>query len=57
MNLFEIIRNYSLSLIIFSNSFSIVFSRIIEWKDLENLYDALLGLGMTMVMDVLKWDG
>ena len=54
MNLFEIIRNYSLSLIIFLNSFSIVFSRMMRWKDLGESYNVLLDLGMTMVIDVLK---
>jgi len=30
---------------------------MIGWKDLGESYNALLGLGMTMVVDVLKWDG
>jgi len=56
MKLFEIIRNYILSLIIFSNSFPVVFDRTIEQKDLGELYNALLGLEMIIVMDVLKWN-
>jgi len=57
MNLFEIIRNCSLSPIIFLNGFSVVFSRTIGWKDLGESYDTLLGLGMIIVVNVLKWDG
>ena len=57
INLFKIIRNCSLSPIIFLNSFSVVFSRTIGWKDLGESYDTLLGLGMTIFVNVLKWDG
>ena len=57
MKSFEIIRNCILSLIIFSKSFPIVFNRTMGWKDLGESYDALLGLGMIMVMNVLKWNG
>jgi len=57
MKLFEIIRNCILSLIIFSRSFPIVFNKMIGQKDLGELYDTLLGLEMTTVIDVLKWDG
>jgi len=56
MKLFEIVMNYILSPIIFSKSFPIVFNRTIGQKNLGESYNALLGLGMMMVMDVLKWD-
>ena len=38
-------------------SFSKVLKRIIGLKDLGKLYDFLLGFGMMMDMDILKWDG
>jgi len=56
MKSFEIIRNYILFLIIFLKSFPIMFNRTIGQKDLGEPYDALLGLGIMIVMDVLKWD-
>ena len=34
-----------------------MFNRTMGWKDLGESYDALLGLGMIMVMNVLKWNG
>jgi len=57
MKLLEIVRNCSYSPIIFSESFSIVFKRTIEQKDLGELYIALLDLGIITVIDVLKWNG
>ena len=57
MKLLEIVRNCSCSPIIFLKSFPIVFKRTIGWKDLGKSYTALLGLGMTTVIDILKWDG
>ena len=57
MKLFEIVRNCSLSPIIFSKSFPIMFNRMMGQKNLGKLYNALLGLGMMTVMDILKWDG
>jgi len=56
MKLFEIVRNCILSLIICSKSFPVVFNRTMGQKDLGESYNALLGLGMMMVIDVLKWD-
>jgi len=57
MKLLEIIRNCSCSPIIFLKRFPIMFKRTIGWKDLEELYTTLLGLGMRTVIDILKWDG
>jgi len=34
-----------------------VLSNMIGWNDLGVLYEALLGLGITMVVEILKWDG
>ena len=41
----------------FSMSFPMVLSRTICLKDLEELYNSLLGLEITMDVDVLKWEG
>ena len=41
----------------FSMSFPMVLSRTISLKDLEELYNSLLGLEITMDVDVLKWEG
>ena len=38
-------------------SFSIVLRKTIGLKDLGELYNSLLGLGITMDMEVLKWEG
>jgi len=54
MKSFEIIRNCILSPIIFSKSFTIVFNRTMGQIDLRESYNALLGLEMMMVVDVLK---
>ena len=56
MKLFEIMRNCNHSPIIFSKSFPIVFKRIIGWKNLGESYITLLGLEMTTVIDILKWN-
>jgi len=47
---------YSLSQMIFSMSFSKVLMRIIEQNILGELYNALLGFGMIIEVDILKWD-
>ena len=54
MKLFEIVKNCILSLIIFLKSFSIMFNKTIGQKNLEELYMVLLGLGIIMVVDILK---
>ena len=38
-------------------SFPMVLSKSIGLKDLGESYDSLLGLGITMDVDVLKWEG
>lgn len=57
MKLFEIEWDWSLSLITFSMSLSIVLRRIMGLKDLEDSYDSLLDLDMIIEVDVLKCDG
>jgi len=34
-----------------------MFKRMIDLNDLEVSYDTLLGFGITIVIDVLKWVG
>ena len=55
--LFEAMRNWSLSPMTFSISFPRVLSKIISLNDLGELYNTLLGLGMTTIVDLLKWEG
>ena len=38
-------------------SFPIVLRRMIGLKDFRELYDSLLGLKMTMDIEILKWKG
>ena len=57
IKLLDIMWNWRYLPIIFSTSFPIVLRRIIGWYDLEELNIALLGLGMTTVVEVLKWVG
>jgi len=38
-------------------SFSMVLRRTMGLKDLGKLYSSLLGLGMIIDIDVLKWEG
>ena len=40
----------------FSINLSNILSRTISLNNLEELYDCLLGLGMTTIVDLLKWD-
>ena len=56
MKLLEIDKNCNCSLIIFSKSFPVVLSRTIGQNDLVESYEALLDLGIIMVVKVLKWD-
>ena len=55
--LFEAMRNWSLLLMTFSISFPRVLSKTIGLNDLEESYNALLGLGMTTIVNLLKWEG
>ena len=57
MKLLEIVWNWRQSPIIFSKSFPIVFKRTIGQYNLGELYTVLLGLGIMIVVDNLKWDG
>jgi len=41
----------------FSINLPIVLSRIISLNNLGELYNALLSLGMTTIIDLLKWEG
>jgi len=41
----------------FSINLLIVLSRIISLNNLGELYNALLSLGMTTIIDLLKWEG
>jgi len=54
MKLLEIDKNCKYSPIIFSKSFLIVLSRTIWQNDLVESYKALFGLGIIMVVEVLK---
>ena len=56
IKLLEIVWNWRYSPIIFSKSFPIVLRRMIGQYDLEKLNIVLLGLGITTVVEVLKWD-
>ena len=56
MKLLEIIWNWRYSPIIFSKSFPIVLKRTIEQYDLEESNIVLLDLGITTMVEVLKWD-
>ena len=57
IKLLEIIYNWRHSPIIFSKSFLIVLRRMMGWYDLGELKDVLLGLEITTIFEVLKWDG
>ena len=53
----EIIWNWKCSPIIFLKNFPIVLRRTIGWYDLGKSNMALLGLGITTIVEILKWDG
>ena len=57
MKLLDIIWNWSLLTINFSINLSSVFKRMIGLNDLGVLYNALLGFGMMIVVEDLKWVG
>ena len=57
MTFLEIDWNYSLSPIAFLMSLPSIFSRIIGLNIFEMLYETLLGLGMIINIDVLKYNG
>jgi len=54
MKLLEIDKNCKYSPIIFSKNFLVVLSRTIGQNDLVKSYEALFGLGIIMVVEVLK---
>jgi len=54
MKLFKIEWNWSQLLMTFLISFPMVLNRTMGLKDLEESYDSLLSLGMTMNIEVLK---
>jgi len=56
IKLFEIKLNWSLLPMTFLMSFPKVLRSIIDLKDLEELYNFLLGLGIIMDVEILKWD-
>jgi len=57
IKLFDAVRNWSLLPMTFLIDLPNVLSRTIGLNDLGKLYDSLLGLGMTTIIDLLKWDG
>ena len=57
MKSLEVIWNWILSPITFLISFPSVFSSTIGLKDLGESYDNLLGLGIIIIVDFLKWFG
>ena len=57
MKLLDIMWNWSLLPITFSISFPRVLRRIIGLKDLGESYNALLGLEITIIINILKWLG
>ena len=56
IKLLEIVWNWRHSPIIFSKSFLIMLRRTIDQYDLGELYVDLLGLGITIIVEVLKWN-
>jgi len=57
MKLLDAMMNWSLSAITFSTSLPRVFRRIIGRKAFGLSYDALFSLGMTTVVEILKYLG
>ena len=55
--LFEAVKNWNLSPMTFLISFPRMLSKMISLNDLEESYNILLGLGMTTIVDLLKWEG
>lgn len=56
MKLLEIKWNWKYLSMTFSMSFPMVLRRTMSLKDLGKSYDSLLDLGMTMNIEVLKWE-
>jgi len=52
-----VIWNYSLLLTTFLTSLPVVLRRTMGWKELSMLCNILFGLGMTMELTNLKWEG
>ena len=57
MKLFDVVLNWSLSLITFSISLPTVLRRTIGLNNLGESYNFLFGLGMTIIVDLLKCEG
>ena len=57
LKLLNIDKNCNLSPIILLKSFLIMLSNMIGWNNLDELYEALLCLGIMTMVDILKWDG
>ena len=57
MKLLDIAWNWSLSPMNFSISLPKMLSKIISLKNLDMLYEDLLGFRITMVVEILKWNG
>lgn len=56
IKLLEIKWNWRRSLMTFLMSLSMVLRRIMGLKDFKKLYNSLLGLGIIMDVEVLKWE-
>jgi len=54
MKLLDTTWNWSLSLITFTISLPKVLKRTIDLNTLEELYNVLLGFGITIVVEILK---
>ena len=57
MKSFVAVRNWSLSPINFLISLPIILSKTIGLNNLEESYEALLGLGIMTIIDLSKWEG
>ena len=57
MKLFDVVLNWSLSLITFSMSLPTVLKRTIGLNDLGESYNFLFSLEMTIIVDLLKCEG
>ena len=57
IKLLDTVLNWSLSLMTFSISLPIILRRTMGLNDLGESYDFLLGLGITIVLEILKCDG
>ena len=57
IKLLDTVLNWSLSLMTFSISLPIILRRTMGLNDLGESYDFLLGLGITIILEILKCDG